>query len=80
VFALVFRDGARQTLIGILAGLVLSLGVVRLIAMQLPQLAVGDPIVVVAAIAILVSIALAAALLPAVRAARVDPALVLRGE
>jgi predicted permease len=80
VFALVFRDGARQTLVGILAGLVLSLGVVRLIAMQLPQLAAQDPIVVVAAIAILVLIALAAALLPAVRASRVDPALVLRGE
>ena len=38
VFALVFRDGARQTVFGIVAGLVLSAGVLRLIAMRLPQL------------------------------------------
>jgi putative ABC transport system permease protein len=80
VFALVFRDGARQTAFGILAGLVLSLGVLRVIAMRLPQLTVSDPSVVATSIAILVGIALAAALLPAVRAARVDPATVLRGE
>jgi predicted permease len=80
VFALVFRDGARQTAFGILTGLVLSAGVLRLIALRLPQLGVPDVPVVAGAIAILLAIALAAALLPAVRAARVDPSTVLRGE
>jgi ABC-type antimicrobial peptide transport system permease subunit len=80
VFALVFRDGARQTAFGILTGLVLSAGVLRLIALRLPQLGVPDVSVVATAIAVLVAIALAAALLPAVRAARVDPSTVLRGE
>jgi predicted permease len=80
VFALVFRDGARQTVLGILTGLVLSAAVLRLIAMRLPQLKVSDPPVVATSMAVLVVIALAAALLPAVRAARVDPATVLRGE
>ena len=80
MFALVFRDGARQTAFGIVAGLVLSAGVLRLIAMRLPQLGMPDASVVATAMGILVAIALAAALLPAVRAARVDPAPVLRGE
>ena len=80
MFGLVFRDGARQTAFGIVAGLALSAGVLRLIAMRLPQLGMPDALVVATAIGVLVTIALAAALLPAVRAARVDPAVVLRGE
>ena len=80
MFALVFRDGARQTAFGIVVGLVLSAGVVRLIAAKMPQLGAPNAPVLAASISILVGIALAAALLPAVRASRVDPALVLRGE
>ena len=80
MFALVFRDGARQTAFGIVVGLVLSAGVVRLIAAKMPQLGAPNAPVLATAISILVGIALAAALLPAVRASRVDPALVLRGE
>ena len=80
MFALVFRDGARQTVFGIVVGLVLSAGVVRLIAARMPQLGAPNAPVLAASISILVGIALAAALLPAVRASRVDPALVLRGE
>ena len=80
MFGLVFKDGARQTAFGIVAGLVLSAGVLRLIAMRLPQLGAPDAPVMATAIGVLIAIALAAALLPAVRAARVDPAVVLRGE
>ncbi len=80
LFALVFRDGARQTVFGIVTGLVLSVGVLRLVAMRLPQLGMPDASVVAKATGILVAIAVAAALLPAVRAAKVDPATVLRGE
>ncbi len=80
VFALVFRDGARQTVFGIVTGLVLSVGVLRLVAMRLPQLGMPDASVVATATGVLVAIAVAAALLPAVRAAKVDPATVLRGD
>ena len=80
MFGLVFKDGARQTAFGIVAGVVLSAGVLRLIAMRLPQLGVPDASVMATAIGVLMTIALAAALLPAVRAARVDPAVVLRGD
>jgi ABC-type antimicrobial peptide transport system permease subunit len=80
VFALVFQDGARQTAFGVLAGLVLSVGISRLMAIRLPQLASADSSVFAVAMATLVSIALVAALLPAVRASRVNLAFVLRSE
>lgn len=80
MFGLVFRDGARQTAFGIFTGLVLAVGVSRLMAIRLPQLAPADLFIFATAMAILMAIALVAALLPAVRASRVDPAFVLRGE
>src|SRR6185503_6578797 len=54
VFGLVFRDGARQTVFGIVAGLVLSVGVLRLIAMRLPQLGRPDASMVATAMGVLV--------------------------
>ena len=80
VFGLVFSDGARQTAFGIVTGLVLAVGVSRLMAIRLPQLASADLSIFATAMVVLIAIALVAALLPALRASRVDPAFVLRGE
>jgi hypothetical protein len=80
LFTLVFGDGARQTIIGIIAGLAVSFGASRLIAARLPRLGSPDPSIFAAAIGVLLGIALVAAFLPALRAARVDAVSVLRGE
>jgi putative ABC transport system permease protein len=80
LFTLVVGDGARQAAIGIVVGLMLSVAVSRLIAARLPNLGSPDPLIFVMAVGVLVAIALVSVLLPAVRASRVDPASVLRGE
>ena len=80
LFRLVFGDGVRQAIAGILVGLVLSAAASRVIAARLPRLGPPDAAVFAAAVGVLAAIALFAALMPALRASRVDPASVLRGE
>jgi ABC-type antimicrobial peptide transport system permease subunit len=78
VFRLVFRDGALQTAGGLVAGVAVALAVARGIAMAVPQLAAADLGIFTTAIAALLAIAFIAAVLPALRASRVEPAVVLR--
>jgi putative ABC transport system permease protein len=65
--------------IGIVAGLALSLWAGRFIQSQLFELQPRDPATLAAAAAVLFAIALLAGWLPARRAARIDPVIVLRG-
>jgi predicted permease len=80
VFGLVFRDGVRQAIIGLVVGVGLSLAASRLMSVVLPGLTSANPTIFAGAIGILLAIALVAALLPAIRASRVDPVVILRGE
>jgi predicted permease len=64
--------------IGIAFGLLGSLGVARAISSQLFGVSTTDPLVFTVTSAIMVSVALLASLLPALRAAQTDPATVLR--
>jgi ABC-type antimicrobial peptide transport system permease subunit len=71
---------ASWTLAGVAAGLAGSLAVTRLLASMLFEVDARDPWNLAAAPALLFAVALAAAWLPARRAARIDPVQTLREE
>jgi len=77
VFRLVMRDGARMTLLGIVAGFAGTAGMARMMAGLLYGVRPTDPAVVVGVALLLATVALVATWLPARRAARVNPAAVL---
>ena len=80
VLRLVLRQGMRLALAGIGIGLVAALALTRFIESQLYGVAATDPSTFVLVAAILAATALVANLLPALRAMRMDPAVVLREE
>jgi putative ABC transport system permease protein len=80
VLRLVLRQGMRLALVGIGIGLVAAFGLTRLIESQLYGVAATDPLTFVLVAGILALTALLANLLPALRAMRMDPAVVLREE
>ena len=80
VIRLVLGHGLRLTAIGIVVGGVLALGVGRLLASQLFGLNPADPLTFGVLILLLAGVAAAASVLPARRAARVDPVVALKGE
>ena len=80
VLRLVLRQGMRLALAGIGIGLVAALGLTRFIESQLYGVAATDPLTFVLVAGILAATALVANLLPALRAMRTDPAVVLREE
>jgi putative ABC transport system permease protein len=81
---LVVRGIVAKALMLVLAGLILgtagSLAVARLIASQVKDVSPCDPVTFWVVAALLVTVSLAAAWIPARRAARIDPALTLRYE
>jgi predicted permease len=80
VLGLVARRGAILVAVGLAAGLVASLALGRLVESQLRGVAANDPAVLAAAAGLLAAATALATLLPALRAARLDPARVLREE
>jgi hypothetical protein len=70
--------GLRITLIGLLLGLFASFATMRLIATQLRGVTAGDPVVYLAVVAVVLVTALCASVLPAWRAARLQPCAILR--
>ncbi|MFZ0285859.1 MAG: ABC transporter permease [Terriglobales bacterium] len=77
---LVLRQAAIPVVGGILAGLALAFAASRSIASLLYETKAGDPTVIISSIAVLLLAAFLAALLPARRAASVDPMRALRSE
>ncbi len=73
-------QGLRVTLFGCIAGLALSLGASRLVAGMLYGVSPADPETYLAVLVLILAVATAASLLPAWRAARVDPVQILRQE
>jgi predicted permease len=80
VLALIVGGGMRLALAGIALGIVLALGISRLLAGFLFQVQPGDPATVVAVCLLLVTVALAATGQPAWHAAATDPMHALREE
>jgi putative ABC transport system permease protein len=80
ILELVFRGAARLTIAGILLGLLGALASLRLVARFLFGVPPIDIPVLVAASALLAIVGTLASWLPALRAARTDPATTLRAE
>lgn len=77
---LILREGLSPVVLGVAAGLAVSLAANRLLESQLVGVSPYDPAVMVGAPLILALIAAAASVLPARRAAAVDPVVALRSE
>ena len=77
---MVLREGLRVTAAGIGLGLLLAVGLSRVLAGMLYEVGAFDPVVLGIAPLLLGSVALLACYVPARRAARVDPMVALRCE
>jgi putative ABC transport system permease protein len=80
VLRMVFFSAARLTSVGVLAGLALSLAFAHVISAFVFGVPPRDPFTLFAATVVLGVTAVAAALVPALRAARVDPVVAFRSE
>ena len=78
VVRLVLRDAMTLVFVGLVAGLPLAMALMRLLKAQLHGVGTADPGSIVLAVGVLVASAIAAALLPALRASRVSPIVALR--
>ena len=79
VLRLVVVEGMKPALLGIAVGAAGALAAARLMTTMVYGVSAADPLTLVLAAVSLCGVALAASLLPAWRAARVNPAAVLRG-
>jgi putative ABC transport system permease protein len=80
VLSLILGMGGRLVIIGVAAGLVLSLALVKLLRSELLQFPQPDLATLSAVVVLLCGAALLACLIPARRAARLDPTSALRHE
>jgi ABC-type antimicrobial peptide transport system permease subunit len=80
VMAMVFRENAAIAAAGSVAGLIAALLASRTLASFLYDTSARDPWVLVSSLAALAAIASAATLLPALRAARIEPMTAIRYE
>jgi ABC-type antimicrobial peptide transport system permease subunit len=80
VIRLVLRDALLLVGIGIVVGVPLTLAASRVIRSQLHGISPTDPAAFVVALTVLVAGATVAALLPAIRASKVEPVVALRAD
>ncbi|HUF34511.1 MAG TPA: ABC transporter permease [Gemmatimonadales bacterium] len=78
VLGMVLRDGMRLVLAGLVLGMLGAAALTRLMSGLLHRVPATDPVTYLAAAAILLAVAAVACLLPARRAAAVDPMVALR--
>ena len=77
---LVVAEGMRPALVGVALGVAMALGLGRALAGMLHDVSPRDPATLAGVSALLIVVALLACLLPARRAARVDPMVAIRAE
>jgi predicted permease len=77
---MVLREGLALTAVGAGVGLALSLGISKLLATLMYGVRATDPLVLIAAPALLAAVSLMACYIPARRAARIEPMAALRQE
>jgi predicted permease len=80
IYALVLRDGMRPVLVGAAAGVGIATGLARVLGSLLFEVSPSNPAIVASAVCVLVAVGAAACLLPAHRAAAIDPMRALRTE
>ncbi len=80
IFKLVIGHGLKLALLGVAAGLALSLGLTRALAAFLFGVSASDPATYLGISSLLVLVALAASFIPARKATRTDPLVALRHE
>jgi putative ABC transport system permease protein len=80
VLRLILRGGLKLVALGIAAGLAGAFALTRLLQSQLFGVTAHDPLVFAGNAALLLAVATAACLLPALRATRVDPMKALRAD
>jgi predicted permease len=78
VLGMILGQGMRLTIVGLVAGLVASFGLTRLLQAQLFNVKPTDPVTLTAVTAFIAVIAFIACYVPAQRATRVDPMVTLR--
>lgn len=78
VIGMVLGDALRLVMVGVILGIPLAVGVMQLIRTQLHAVKPTDPIALIVAVVVLGASALAAALIPSLRASRVAPLVALR--
>jgi len=80
VLKMIMRNGALLTALGMAIGLLGSFAVAHSISQFLFATSANDPVTLLAGCALLSAVALAASLIPAMRATRIDPQIALRHE
>jgi putative ABC transport system permease protein len=80
ILALIVRQGMSPALFGLAIGVLGAFALTRLLASQLYEVKPTDPLTFFGVIALLLLVTLAACLVPARRAAKVDPVVALRYE
>ncbi|MGE3274781.1 MAG: ABC transporter permease [Vicinamibacterales bacterium] len=80
VLRLVLGQGARLALVGISLGLLASAGVGKVLGSLLYGVSAFDPVAYLMAAGLLLAVAIAANLVPAIQASRIDPMRALRAE
>jgi putative ABC transport system permease protein len=80
VVRMIVREGARLAGLGILAGLVVAFGLARFMQGLLYEVGPTDPVVFAVAPLVLGLTALLACLVPALKAARIEPSMALKRE
>jgi ABC-type antimicrobial peptide transport system permease subunit len=77
---MVLREGLMLTVVGLIVGLLLGLGVAKVSASLLYGVRPVDPVSIIVTVALLGAASLLASYIPARRAAKVDPMVALRHE
>jgi putative ABC transport system permease protein len=80
ILTLVLQQGLRLISVGILIGVLASLGLTRFLASQIQGVSATDPLTFFAVVTLFLAVGLIASLLPARRAAGIDPLVALRYE
>jgi len=80
VFRLVMLDGPKLALAGLVLGLAAAYAGGRVLASNVYEMRAADPVILLAAGAVTVGMTLAATMIPAVVASRIDPVRALRPE